>query len=65
MLTGPTDITVLTNVVVTVWMILHVTNRRGTVTRDVTWDIQAITVAKVNTLTERYKYTQFYYFFKN
>lgn len=41
------DISVLTNVVVTVLITLHVTNRQVTVTRDVTWDIPIVTVAKV------------------
>lgn len=55
-MTVPMDITVSTNVVVTVLTTLHVTNKLDIVTRDVTWDIQAITAAKVNTLTKRYIY---------
>lgn len=45
----PMDITVSTSVVVTVYMILHVTNRLVTVTRDVARDLlQTVTAAKVN-----------------
>lgn len=62
-MTGPMDIPVSTNVVFTVWTTLHVTNRLDIVTVDVTRDIQAITAAKVNTLTEQYICTQFYFFF--
>lgn len=45
----PMDTTVSTSVVVTVYMILHVTNRLATVTRDVARDIlQTVPAAKVN-----------------
>lgn len=43
----PMDMTASTTVVVTVWTILHVTNKLGIVTKDVTRDIQKLTVAKV------------------
>lgn len=54
----PMDITVPANVVVTVGMVLHVTNRLDAVTRDVTRDILMITVSKVNQL-----FCQFVIFF--
>lgn len=41
-------ITVPTNVVVAVWITLHVTNRLVTVIGDVTRDIPIVTVAKVH-----------------
>ena len=42
------DSVVLTSVVVTAWMTLHVTNRMDTVTKDVNQDIPMPRVAKVN-----------------
>lgn len=44
----PMDITVSTTALVTVGMILHVTNRLVNVTRDVNRDIPIVTVEKVD-----------------
>ena len=46
--TEPMDTSVLTNVVVTAWGTLHVTNRLDTVTEDVNPDIPMPHVTKVN-----------------
>lgn len=43
------EITVSTSVVVTVWMILRVTNRQVNVTRDAVRDILIVIAAKVST----------------
>lgn len=50
-MTVPMDITVSTNVVVTVSTTLHVTNRLVTVPVDVNQDLQTATVIKVDVYT--------------
>lgn len=47
-MTGPMDMTVLTTVVVNVWMIFPVTNRQVIAIWDVSPDMVTFTVAKVN-----------------